>query len=132
MNDQITEQQEEQIINNEEELHKKLYRLRKLKEEQAIEDERYQREIAESDEWYKPSKTKRANQIDNVTALIEDYYQRRYEKDPYYRYKDSNGTVGKKVSTDYIYNEDELIKVLPDNLLNKSISVKKADLKKLF
>ena len=133
MNAVFVEQSEQQeVINNEEELAKKLYRLRKLKEEQAIEDARYQREIAESNEWYKPSKAKRTNQIDNVTALIEDYYQRRYAEDSYYRYKDRNGTVGKKVSTDYIYNADELIKVLPDNLLKRSVSVKKDDLKRLF
>ena len=133
MNNELVEQSEQQeVINNEEELAKKLYRLRKLKEEQAIEDARYQREIAESNEWYKPSKAKRTNQIDNVTALIEDYYQRRYAEDSYYRYKDRNGTVGKKVSTDYIYNADELIKVLPDNLLKRSVSVKKDDLKRLF
>lgn len=62
MNNELVERSEQQeVINNEEELAKKLYRLRKLKEEQAIEDERYQREIAESDEWYKPSKAKRTN-----------------------------------------------------------------------
>lgn len=132
MNNQAVEQQEEskQIINSEEELSKKLYRLRKLNEEQAIEDERYQREIAESDEWYQPSKKQRANQIDYVTALIEDYYHRRYAEDPYYRYKDRNGTVGKKTSTDYAYNDEELINSLPDELLKKT--AKKAELKKLF
>lgn len=97
MTNQVAEQEEsKQIINNEEELGKKLYRLRKLNEEQAIEDERYQREIAESDEWYQPSKEKRANQIEYVEALIEDYYHRRLQENPYYRYKDRNGTVSKK------------------------------------
>lgn len=131
MNNELVERSEQQeVINNEEELAKKLYRLRKLKEEQAIEDERYQREIAESNEWYKPSKAKRTNQIDDVTALIEDYYQRRYAEDPYYRYKDRNGTVSKKTSTDYDYNDEELINSLPDELLKTT--AKKAELKKLF
>ncbi|MCR1878962.1 host-nuclease inhibitor Gam family protein [Limosilactobacillus reuteri] len=131
MTNQVAEQEEaKQIINNEKELAKKLYRLRKLKEEQVIEDERYQREIAESNEWYKPSKAKRTNQIDDVTALIEDYYQRRYAEDPYYRYKDRNGTVSKKTSTDYDYNDEELINSLPDELLKTT--AKKAELKKLF
>ncbi|WP_019251665.1 host-nuclease inhibitor Gam family protein [Limosilactobacillus reuteri] len=131
MNNELVERSEQQeVINNEEELAKELYRLRKLKEEQAIEDERYQREIAESNEWYKPSKAKRTNQIDDVTALIEDYYQRRYAEDPYYRYKDRNGTVSKKTSTDYDYNDEELINSLPDELLKTT--AKKAELKKLF
>lgn len=131
MNNELVEQSEQQeAINNEEELAKKLYRLRKLNEEQAIEDERYQREIAESDEWYQPSKKKRANQIEYVEALIENYYHRRLQENPYYRYKDRNGAVGKRVSTDYIYNDEELINSLPDELLKKT--AKKAELKKLF
>ncbi len=131
MNNELVERSEQQeVINNEEELAKKLYRLRKLKEEQAIEDERYQREIAESNEWYKPSKAKRTNQIDDVTALIEDYYQRRYAEDPYYRYKDRNGTVSKKTSTTYDYNDEELINSLPEELLKKTVN--KVGLKKLF
>lgn len=131
MTNQVEEKQEQnQVINSEEELAKKLYHLRKLNEEQAIEDERYQREIAESDEWYKPSKTKRANQIEYVESLIEDYYHRRLQENPYYRYKDRNGTISKKTSTTYDYNDEELVNSLPDDLLKKTVN--KAGLKKLF
>ena len=130
-NQTVAEQEEsKRIINSEEELSKKLYRLRKLNEEQAIEDERYQREISESDEWYQPSKKKRANQIEYVEALIEDYYHRRLQENPYYRYKDRNGTVSKKTSTTYDYNDEELINSLPEELLKKTVN--KVGLKKLF
>lgn len=135
MNKDFNELQEEQpqpVIKNEEGLAKKLYRLRMLKAEQAAEDERYNREIEESNAWYRPSKQQRQEQIDYVTSIIEEYYQSRFEKNPYYRYKDRNGKVGKKTTTHYKYNNDELIASLPEELVKTTVTVKKADLKKRF
>ena len=48
------EQTQDGRIQNEDELYKKLYYLRCLKKEQQQADERRDRELAETDAWYKP------------------------------------------------------------------------------
>ena len=108
-------------IQNEEELSKQLYRLRKLNEEQAHEDERYQKEIDESDAWYQPSKQARKNQIDEVEALIDDFYMRQYENNPYYRFKSRNGSVSKRESTSFIHDDKKLLSNVPDKFIKKSL-----------
>ena len=65
-------------IQNEAELHKKLYRLRKLKEEQKRADEQRERELADTAAWYQPETDRRSTEIADVEALISDFYMRQY------------------------------------------------------
>lgn len=108
-------------IQNEDELYRKLYRLRKLKEEQAKDDHQYEKEIQESKDWYEPAKKKRANDIEEVESLIKDFYMTQYEKDPYYRYKSRNGSVSKRKITKLTHNDEELLKYVPNKFIQKSL-----------
>lgn len=112
---------EEYVIHNEDELYKQLYRLRKLNEEQAKDDEQYNKEIAESQAWYEPAKQKRQAAIDNVKSLIEEFYINQYQKDPYYRYKSRNGSVSKRETTTFVHDDNELLKTVPDKYVKRSI-----------
>lgn len=108
-------------LQNEDELYKQLYRLRKLNEEQAKDDAQYNKEIEESKAWYEPAKQGRQLKIANTEALIKDFYMRQYEKDPYYRYKSRNGKVSKRESVTYIHDDSELLKTLPDKYIKRSV-----------
>lgn len=119
---------EEYVIHNEDELYKQLYRLRKLNEEQAKDDEQYNKEIAESQAWYEPAKQKRQTIIDNIESLIEEFYVNQYQKDPYYRYKSRNGSVSKRETTTFVHDDSELLKTVPDKYVKRS--VKWGDFKK--
>lgn len=98
-------------IQSEDELYKKLYYLRCLKKEQRQADERRDRELAETDAWYKPDKETRSMQIANVEALISDFYMRQYEQNPHYRFKSRNGNVSKRKSTDYDHDDAKLLEL---------------------
>lgn len=95
-------------IQNEAELHKKLYRLRKLKEEQKRADEQRERELADTAAWYQPETDRRSTEIADVEALISDFYMRQYEENPYYKFKSRNGTVSKRTSNHYDHNDKQL------------------------
>ena len=105
----MTEEEQDGRIQNEDELYKKLYYLRCLKKEQRQADERRDRELAETDAWYKPDKETRSMQIANVEALISDFYMRQYEQNPHYRFKSRNGNVSKRKSTDYDHDDAKLL-----------------------
>lgn len=107
-------------IQDEDGLSKQLYRLRKLHEEQKCEDKRYQKEIDESQAWYLPAKQVRQNKIDEVESLIEDFYMRQYDENPYYRFKSRNGSVSKRESTTYTHNDQKLLENAPDKFIKKS------------
>lgn len=109
------------LIQNEDELSKKLYQLRKLKEEQAHEDERYQKEIDESNAWYLPSKQARKNKIEEVESLIGEFYMRQYDKNPYYRFKSRNGSVSKRKTTSWQHNDKKLLESIPDEFIKRSV-----------
>lgn len=112
---------EEYTIQNEDDLYKQLYRLRKLNEEQAKDDEQYNKEITESQAWYEPAKQKRQTTIDNIEALIEEFYVEQYRKDPYYRYKSRNGSVSKRETTKLVHDDSKLLKTVPDKYVKRSI-----------
>lgn len=115
------EAQEQQIqdgrIQDEDELYKKLYYLRCLKKEQQQADERRDRELTETDAWYKPDKETRSMQIANVEALISDFYMRQYEQNPHYRFKSRNGNVSKRKSTDYDRDDAKLLEMVDDKYI---------------
>ena len=115
MTEEVQEQQEfDGRIQDEDELYKKLYYLRCLKQEQRQADERRDRELAETDAWYKPDKETRSMQIANVEALISDFYMRQYEQNPHYRFKSRNGNVSKRKSTDYDHDDAKLLEMVDD------------------
>lgn len=104
-------------IQNEEELHKKLYRLRKLKEEQERADAQRERELADTAAWYQPETDRRSTEIADVEALISDFYMRQYEKNPYYKFKSRNGTVSKRTSNHYDHNDKQLVDLVDDKFV---------------
>ena len=115
MTEEVQEQQEfDGRIQDEDELYKKLYYLRCLKQEQRQADEQRDREMAETDAWYKPDKETRSMQIANVEALISDFYMRQYEQNPHYRFKSRNGNVSKRKSTDYDHDDAKLLEMVDD------------------
>ncbi len=113
----MTEEAQEQQtqygrIQNEDELHKKLYRLRKLKEEQKQADEQRERELADTAAWYQPGTDRRSVEIADVEALISDYYMRRYEENPHYRFKSRNGSVSKRKNTKLDHDDKRLVNLV--------------------
>lgn len=113
----MTEEAQEQQgfdgrIQSEDELNKKLYRLRKLKEEQKQDDEQRERELADTAAWYQPETDRRSVEIANVEALISDYYMRRYEENPHYRFKSRNGNVSKRKNTKFDHDDKRLVNLV--------------------
>lgn len=104
-------------IQNEEELHKKLYRLRKLKEEQERADAQRERELVDTAAWYQPETDRRSTEIADVEALISDFYMRQYEENPYYKFKSRNGTVSKRTSNHYDHNDKQLVDLVDDKFV---------------
>lgn len=104
-------------IQNEAELHKKLYRLRKLKEEQKRADEQRERELADTAAWYQPETDRRSTEIADVEALISDFYMRQYEQNPHYRFKSRNGNVSKRKSTEYDHDDAKLLEMVDDKYI---------------
>lgn len=118
MTEEVQEQQEfDGRIQSEDELHKKMYRLRKLKEEQKQADEQRERELADTAAWYQPETDRRSVEIANVEALISDYYMRRYEENPHYRFKSRNGSVSKRKSTEYDHDDSKLLEMVDDKYI---------------
>lgn len=118
MTEEAQEQQEfNGRIQSEDELNKKLYRLRKLKEEQKQDDEQRERELADTAAWYQPETDRRSVEIANVEALISDYYMRRYEENTHYRFKSRNGSVSKRKSTDYDHDDAKLLEIVDDKYI---------------
>lgn len=113
MTEEAQEQQEfDGRIQSEDELHKKLYRLRKLKEEQKQADEQRERELADTAAWYQPGTDRRSVEIADVEALISDYYMRRYEENPHYRFKSRNGSVSKRKNTKFDHDDKRLVNLV--------------------
>lgn len=113
MTEEAQEQQEfDGRIQSEDELHKKLYRLRKLKEEQKQADEQRERELADTAAWYQPGTDRRSVEIADVEALISDYYMRRYEENPHYRFKSRNSSVSKRKNTKFDHDDKRLVNLV--------------------
>lgn len=111
-------------IQDEDELYKKLYYLRCLKKEQQQADERRDRELAETDAWYKPDKETRSMQIANVEALISDFYMRQYEQNPHYRFKSRNGNVSKRKSTKFDHDDKRLVNLVDPKFVKTTKELK--------
>lgn len=125
MTEEVQEQQEFDCrIQSEDELNKKLYRLRKLKEEQKQDDEQRERELADTAAWYQPETDRRSVEIANVEALISDYYMRRYEENPRYRFKSRNGSVSKRKNTKFDHDDKRLVNLVDPKFVKTTRELK--------
>lgn len=118
MTEEVQEQQEfDGRIQSEDELYKKLWYLKQLEKEQKQADERRDRELAETDAWYKPDAEARSVRIANAKALISDFYMRQYEQNPHYRFKSRNGSVSKRKNTEYDHDDSKLLEMVDDKYI---------------
>lgn len=105
-------------IKDEDGLYKALYKLRKLNEEQARDDEQRSKELAETDAWYQSATKSRDNEIQSLKEAIEDFYLRQEDG---YKYKSRNGSISRRRSTVWKHDDEELIKAVPEEFIKQSI-----------
>lgn len=106
----MTEENQEYQITNEVELNKQLYHLRKLREEAESYEEQYKAEKADLDARKESRMNENEIQQDNVRMLIQAYMDKQWAKNPKYKAKLLNGTVGTRKKTEWKRNDEELIK----------------------
>lgn len=104
--------EETQRIESEDELYKKMFRRRKLLEEQKADDKQ------------------RQNELGYIDSLIDDWFLRQYEKNPYYRYRSRNGSVSKRSITTWKHDDAKLLENIPDKYIDVKPKVKWGDYKK--
>lgn len=114
----MTEEVKDNRIQSEDELAKKLYKLRMLNAELANNDARRQKELEETEAWYQPE-TKRINdEIAKTNELIDDYARRQLEENPWWKYAGRNGKVSKHKATTWNYDKGEIIqRGVPDEFI---------------
>lgn len=122
--------EETQRIESEDELYKKMFRRRKLLEEQKADDKQRQNELDETASWYEPAREARQNELGYIDSLIDDWFLRQYEKDPYYRYRSRNGSVSKRSITTWKHDDAKLLENIPDKYIDVKPKVKWGDYKK--
>lgn len=108
-------------IHDEDEIYRKLYRLRKLREEQQADDIQRQQELQETEDWYQPAKKARDAEINEINYLIDLYAQQKLAEDPYWRYRSRNGSVSVRRSTVWTHDDDKLIDEVPDQYINRKV-----------
>ena len=122
--------EETQRIESEDELYKKMFRRRKLLEEQKADDKQRQNELDETASWYEPAWEARQNELGYIDSLIDDWFLRQYEKNPYYRYRSRNGSVSKRSITTWKHDDAKLLENIPDKYIDVKPKVKWGDYKK--
>mgnify|MGYP005750244539 CR=1 FL=1 len=122
--------EETQRIESEDELYKKMFRRRKLLEEQKADDKQRQNELDETTSWYEPAREARQNELGYIDSLIDDWFLRQYEKNPYYRYRSRNGSVSKRSITTWKHDDAKLLENIPDKYIDVKPKVKWGDYKK--
>lgn len=122
--------EETQRIESEDELYKKMFRRRKLLEEQKADDKQRQNELDETASWYEPAREARQNELGYIDSLIDDWFLRQYEKNPYYRYRSRNGSVSKRSITTWKHDDAKLLENIPDKYIDVKPKVKWGDYKK--
>lgn len=106
----MTEEVKDYRIQTEEELSKKLYKLRVLNAEKAKINDRRQKELDETEAWYRPEAKSIDNKIAETSELIDDYARRQLADDKYWKYADRNGKISKRKSEKWIYSKQEILK----------------------
>lgn len=122
--------EETQRIESEDELYKKMFRRRKLLEEQKADDKQRQNELDETASWYESAREARQNELGYIDSLIDDWFLRQYEKNPYYRYRSRNGSVSKRSITTWKHDDAKLLENIPDKYIDVKPKVKWGDYKK--
>lgn len=105
-------------IKDEDGLYKALFKLRKLNEEQAHDDEQRSKELAETNAWYQPATKSRNYEIQSLKEAIEDFYLRQGDS---YKYKSRNGSVSKRKSTVWKHDDSELLNAVPEEFIKRSV-----------
>lgn len=106
----MTEEVKDYRIQTEEELSKKLYKLRMLNAEKAKIDARRQKELDETEAWYRAEAKSIDNKITETNELIDDYARRQLADNKYWKYADRNGKISKRKSEQWNYNTQEILK----------------------
>lgn len=106
----MTEEVKDYRIQSEEELSKKLYKLRMLNAEKAKIDSRRQKELDETESWYRTEAKSIDNKITETNELIDDYARRQLADNKYWKYADRNGKISKRKSEQWNYNTQEILK----------------------
>lgn len=123
----MTEEVKDNRIQSEDELAKKLYKLRMLNAELAKNDARRQKELEETEAWYQPE-TKRINdEIAKTNELIDDYARRRIEEDSWWKYAGRNGKVSKKKETKWSYDKKKILEAGVDDKFIKVKTTRELD-----
>lgn len=122
--------EETKRLETEDDLYKALWWRRQLEAEQAKDDEQRQKEIDETNKWYEPARNKRQNTLGYVNSLISDFFMRKYEENPHYRYKSRNGSVSKREVTVFNHDDAKLIAHVPDKYIATNPKVKWGEYKK--
>ena len=106
----MTEEVKDYRIQTEEELSNKLYKLRMLNAEKAKINARRQKELDETEGWYRPEAKSIDDDIAKTNELIDDYARRQLAYDKYWKYADRNGKISKRKSEQWNYNTQEILK----------------------
>lgn len=101
---------EEYEIKDEVELNRQLSYLKALQKEAKSYDDQYKAEKADLDARRKSRMEENETQQNNVMVLIQAYMSKQWAKNPKYRAKLLNGTVGTRKKTEWKRNDEELIK----------------------
>ena len=105
-------------IQSEDELAKKLYKLRMLNAEMAKNDARRQKELDETNAWYQPEAKRINEEIEKTNELIDDYARQQLEENPWWKYAGRNGKVSKRKATNWNYDKGEILqRGVPDEFI---------------
>ena len=123
----MTEEVKDYRIQSEDELAKKLYKLRMLNAEMAKNDARRQKELDETNAWYQPEAKRINEEIEKTNELIDDYARRQLADDKYWKYADRNGKVSKKKETKWDYDKDKILEAGADDRFIKVKTTRELD-----
>ena len=114
-------------IQSEEELAKKLYKLRMLNAEMAKNDARRQTELDETNAWYQPEAKRINEEIEKTNELIDDYARQQLEENPWWKYAGRNGKVSKKKETKWSYDKKKILEAGVDDKFIKVKTTRELD-----
>lgn len=115
-------------IHDDDELYRKLYRLRKLKQEQQEDDVQRSKELKETNDWYQSAKQARDNEIERVKYAVEQYASNQLSQNPHWRYRSRNGSVSVRHETAWTHDDEKLKNHIPNEFIQRK--VKWGDFKK--
>lgn len=123
----MAEEAKDYRIQTEEELSKKLYKLRMLNAKKDKINARRQKELDETEAWYRPEAKSIDDNIAKTNELIDDYARRQLADDKYWKYADRNGKVSKKKETKWDYDKDKILEAGVDDKFIKVKTTRELD-----